>query len=203
MIFGKTKIELKIGIFVFLGLVVLAVFILSIGNFRTWTSGKTVNFTFHFVNGLKLGAPVRYAGVDVGEVKSIHLIAPESEGLIQVKIGCWVKKELKIPADSTVLVNTLGLLGEKYLEIIPGKDFVNLVLGGQELAGIDPISMQEVTELANKVVRNVDDVIMKIKNNEGSIGKLFCDDSLYNELEDLIRDIRKHPWKLFWKTKEK
>jgi len=203
MIFGKTKVELKVGLFVFLGLSILAVFILSIGSFKTWTSGKTVNFVFHFVNGLKLGAPVRYAGVDVGEVKSISLVTPEGEGKIRVKLACRVKKDIQVPLDSVIWVNTLGLLGEKYVEIIPGKNFASVLAENDELCGMDPISMQEVTDMANRLVHNVDDVILKIKNGEGTVGKLLNDDSIYNEIEALVKDLRKHPWKLFWKTKEK
>jgi hypothetical protein len=40
-------------------------------------------------------------------------------------------------------------------------------------------------------------------NKEGTIGKLLYDDTIYKELEALAVDLRKHPWKLFWKTKEK
>jgi len=136
MIFGKTKIELKVGVFVFLGLVILSVFILSIGSFKTWTSGKTYNFVFHFVNGLKLGAPVRYAGVDIGEVKTIMILPPAGQGKVDVKIGCWMRKDVKIPMDSTIWVNTLGLLGEKYVEVIPGQDFTKLLAENQSLDGV-------------------------------------------------------------------
>jgi phospholipid/cholesterol/gamma-HCH transport system substrate-binding protein len=203
MIFGKTKVEMRVGIFVFLGLSILAVFVLSIGSFKSWTSARTVNFVFHFVNGLKLGAPVRYAGVDVGEVRAISLIAPEGEGQIRVKLACRVKKDVQIPVDSVIWVNTLGLLGEKYIEIIPGKNFARVLSETEELNGMDPISMQEVTDMANKLVHNVDDVVKKIKNGEGTVGKLLNDDTIYNDIEALVKDLRKHPWKLFWKTKEK
>ena len=55
MIFGKTKMELKVGVFVFFGLVLVTIFILSIGGFKTWTSGYTVQFGFSFINGLATG----------------------------------------------------------------------------------------------------------------------------------------------------
>jgi phospholipid/cholesterol/gamma-HCH transport system substrate-binding protein len=203
MIFGKTKLELKVGVFVFIGLVLLAVLILSIGGFKTWTSGYNINFIFHFVNGVKVGAPVRYAGVDVGEVKILSFIPAGQEGKVRVKVNCWLKKDTLIPIDSTIWVNTLGLLGEKYIEIIPGKDFNNVLSADQELTGKDPLSMQEVTDLASKIVKDADEVILKIKNKEGTIGKLIGDDTIYNELDALVKDIRKHPWKLFWKGKEK
>ena len=63
MIFGKTKLELKVGFFVFIGLLILIIFILSIGGFKTWSSGYHINLSFNFVNGVKVGAPVRFAGV--------------------------------------------------------------------------------------------------------------------------------------------
>ena len=51
MIFGKSKLELKVGIFVFIALAALVIFVLSIGGVKTWTLGYRVNFIFNFVNG--------------------------------------------------------------------------------------------------------------------------------------------------------
>jgi hypothetical protein len=63
--------------------------------------------------------------------------------------------------------------------------------------------MHEVAELAKGLVDNIDEGITKIKNKEGTVGKLLYDDVLYQELEALMKDLRRHPWKLFFKTKEK
>ena len=203
MIFGKTRMELTVGIFIFLGLAVLLLFVFLIGDFKTWTAGYPVNFTFKFINGVKIGAPVRFAGVDVGEVKNINVeFLPELQHT-QVTIIGWVKKEIKIPMDSTVWVNTLGLLGEKYIEVMPGNDYTRLVSPGGSIAGNDPIAMHEVAQLAKDMATNIDESITKIKNKEGTVGKLLYDDTLYLELEALMKDIRKHPWKLFFKPKEK
>lgn len=203
MIFGKSKMELKVGIFVFFGIVILTAFVLLIGNFKTWSSGYRVNFTFNFVNGVKLGAPVRFAGVDVGEVKDIKCFFSSQENKAKVNLNCWIKKGISVPQDSAIWVNTLGLLGEKYVEIMPGKDYANCLLPNQDLAGTDPIPMQEVTELAKRIATNLDEGIAKIKNKEGTLGKLLYDDSIYNNLDAFIEDIRRNPWKLFFKTKEK
>ena len=203
MIFGKTKSELQVGIFVFIGLVVLALFILLIGDLKTWTSRYCLNFTFNFANGVKIGAPVRYAGVDVGEVSDIKFIFIPQDQKTKVQIIGWVKKDIAIPADSKVWVNTLGLLGEKYIEIMPGNDYAHCLKQGQTLVGTDPIPMQEVGQMAKNIVDDLDATILKIKNGEGTVGKLISDDEIYNELEALVTDIRKHPWKLFYKTKEK
>lgn len=203
MIFGKARLELKVGIFVFLGLMILVTFVLLIGDFKTWALGYKINFIFNFVNGVKVGAPVRFAGVDVGEVKDIKFIFAPGEQKTKVKIVGWVKKDAKIPSDSTVWVNTLGLLGEKYVEIMPGRDYSRFLTEGQTLIGSDPIAMHEVAQLAKTIAQDIDESIVKIKNKEGTIGKLLYEDTIYKELEALVTDLRKHPWKLLWKTKEK
>jgi phospholipid/cholesterol/gamma-HCH transport system substrate-binding protein len=203
MIFGKSKLELKVGIFVFCGLVILVLFVLMIGNFRTWSLGYRVNIIFNFINGVKVGAPVRFAGLDVGEVKAINIVFLDSQPQAKVKVVCWVKNVVKIPADSTVWVNTLGLLGEKYIEIMPGTDYGQIITEGQPLIGHDPIAMHEVAELAKDMAHNIDESIVKIKNGEGTIGKLLYNDAIYKELEGLVRELRLNPWKIFWKTKER
>jgi len=201
MLFGKTKLELKVGIFVFFGLVILMIFVLSIGGFKTWSSGYRVKFIFNFINGVKIGAPVRFAGLDVGQVKQIRLIPIDGERT-RLEIIAWVKKEVKIPIDSTVWVNTLGLLGEKYVEIMPGINSRELLSPEEALVGKDPVAMHEVGELAKRIADDLDAVIVKIKRGEGTLGKLVTDDTIYTEVEALVLDLKKHPWKLFWKGKE-
>ena len=203
MIFGQSKLELKVGVFVFMGFVILTAFILSMKDFKSMTAGYEVNFIFNFANGVKIGAPVRFAGVDVGEIKEINFVTTADGPKPKVRIVGSVKKEIKVPVDSTVWVNTLGLLGEKYIEIMPGKDYSNVLLAKQTLVGVDPIPMQEVSVLARDIGKHLDESLVRIINKEGTVGKLLYDDKIYNELDAMITDLRKHPWKLFWKGKEK
>ena len=203
MIFGKTSLELKVGIFVFIGLIILAVFILSIGGMRTWASGYQVNFTFNFGNGIRVGAPVRFAGIDSGEVKGINFIFMPAEQKTQIQMVCWIKRKVMIPRESTIWVNTLGLLGEKYIEIMPGKDYQHCLGKNESMVGVDPLAMHELVRLANGIAENFDKTMSQVNTKEGTIGKLLYDDSIYNELEALIMDIRQHPWKLFFKPKDK
>jgi phospholipid/cholesterol/gamma-HCH transport system substrate-binding protein len=204
MIFGQSKLELKVGIFVFLGIVLFTVFILSMKDFKNMTAGYELNFMFNFANGVKIGAPVRFAGVDVGEIKEIKFTktTPDSPKP-RVLITGSVKNNIQVPVDSTVWVNTLGLLGEKYIEIMPGKDFNNLLTPKQTLVGVDPIPMQEISVLASNIAKSLDEGLSRIVNKEGTIGKLLYDDKIYTELDAMVTDLRKHPWKLFWKGKEK
>ncbi|MDD5692005.1 MAG: MlaD family protein [Candidatus Omnitrophica bacterium] len=203
MIFGKTKLELKVGIFVFVGLVILAIFILSIGGFKTWSSGYRINVNFNFVNGVKVGAPVRFSGVDVGEVKKVELSFLPQENRSNVRLVIWLRNNITIPVDSSVWVNTLGLLGEKYVEIMPGTNYSDCLKANQSLTGKDPLPMHQIFNRAESILHNLDNGIARIVNKEGSLGKLIYDDDVYNQLDAFVADIRKNPWKLFHKVKEK
>jgi phospholipid/cholesterol/gamma-HCH transport system substrate-binding protein len=224
MIFGKSKMELKLGIFVFIGLVILMIFVLLIGDLKNLVSAYKVNFVFNFINGVRIGAPIRLAGVDVGEIRDIKFQFNRGQGNTKIVLVGLVKNGMCIPKDSQIWVNTLGLMGEKYIEIMPGKNYDDCLKENESMVGNDPLAMQEFGELAKSLAkkldssmleikdlavslkaltRNLDDGISKIKNKEGTVGKLIYDDALYNEINALVTDIKKHPWKLFWKGKEK
>lgn len=208
--FDRSKSELQLGIFVLIGLIILAVLIFSIGDFKTWNAGYNVVFDFGFINGVKLGAPVRFAGMDVGEVKSMKVVVQPVTKTARVHMFCWLKNEIEIPTDSTVWINTLGLLGEKYIEIMPGKNYDSLFRPNDLIIGKDPIAMHEVAEIAKDLASEINTVVTRLKNKEGTVGRLLYDDALYKELELIIKnleeltlDLKSHPWKLFFKPKEK
>lgn len=207
----KSKsLELKVGIFVFIGLVILTWFVLWIGDFKIIKHGYHVRVSFGFANGVKVGAPLRLAGVDVGEVKEIKL-THDGSGKNTVYLTTWLDSDIQIPRDSRAWVNTLGLLGEKYLEIIPGKDYKNVMKENDCLLGEDPISVQEVTDLAKDVVLQAKDTLSSLQsvlNNmdgvlegKGTLGKFLTDEKLYTDLEEMFADLKKHPWKLLYRPK--
>ncbi|MFH1691227.1 MAG: MlaD family protein [Candidatus Omnitrophota bacterium] len=212
----KSKtLELKVGIFVFCGLIVLAWFVLWIGDFKIIKQGYNMNAVFGFANGIKVGAPVRLAGVEKGEVKEIILLHNHN-GQSKVIVKAWLAGDSLVPRDSRIWVNTLGLLGEKYLEIIPGQDYSHLVQEGDTLAGEDPTSVQEVTELLkdaatqaehvmNSMQKTLDSMTLildDVHDGRGTVGKLFSEDKLYTDLEEMFADLKAHPWKLLYRPKE-
>ncbi len=195
----KTKsLELKVGIFAFAGLLILSWFIFRIGDVKLTAHGYHVRVLFGFANGIKIGAPVRIAGVDKGEVKEIRL-THNTDGKPEVFIRVWVDGDTLIPVDSRAWVNTLGLLGEKYLEIIPGKDYNKVLVNDSLLVGEDPTSVQEVTDLAKDIALQVketldtlDSVLNDIHEGRGTVGKLFTDDRLYTDIEEMFADLKLH-----------
>lgn len=218
------KLEFKVGIFVFIGLVIFAIFVLMIGDFRLINPGYTFKVSFGFANGVNKSAPVRLAGVEVGEVRKIEIGYDENTKKPLVIVNVWVSKSAKIPIDSRVWVNMLGLLGEKYIEIIPGEDYGRVLSEGSLIIGEDPIAIQELTDLSRgiaeqvgKTVKDVSVTLSKLnttldsinlilanaQQGDGTVGKLFFDDSLYNNIEEMFGDLKEHPWKLLYRPKDK
>jgi ABC-type transporter Mla subunit MlaD len=94
-------------------------------------------------------------------------------------------------------------LGEKYVEIIPGGNYADALKEGQSLKGTDPIPTYELFRRVDKIMNNLDTGITRIIDKQGTLGKLLYDDTVYNELEAFVTDVRKNPWKLLVRTKEK
>ncbi len=140
----ESGIEIKVGFFVFTAMVCLAVFIFSISDFSIFKGGKTGKVSFSFINGLKKNAPVRVAGVDLGHVRLIEVVYDVTQKKANVVVTYWLSGDMSLPVDSRFFVNQLGILGEKYLEIIPGK-LEQFVLADDVIQGDDPIAMDEMS----------------------------------------------------------
>ena len=108
----EKNLEFKVGVFVLIALLGLSFFIFSITDSPVFEKGKSFKVVFGFANGLKKSAPVRIAGVDQGIVKEISLFFDTTDNKTKAEIELWVKKEVQIPRDSTIMINQLGLMGE-------------------------------------------------------------------------------------------
>ncbi|MBU1912502.1 MAG: MCE family protein [Candidatus Omnitrophica bacterium] len=234
--FTKMNFELKVGIFIFIGIVILSVIIFSIGNFYSVKQGYNINVVFSFANGIGVGAPVRYSGVQVGEVQDIKVYFDEKENKPLVKLNIWVSQNTWINENAKASINTLGLLGEKYLEIFPGTRDTRLLQKGDTLKGHDPVSTEELTRSTKELIEKIStltdsankiagdealrtslkntfsnmealsgdlrDFLSYAKQGKGTIGRLMSDDTLYKHIDDMILDIKEHPWKLLFKPPE-
>ena len=180
--FTRMNFELKVGIFIFIGIVILSVIIFSIGNFYSVKRGYNLDVVFSFANGIGIGAPVRYSGVQVGEVQDINIYFDEKEKKPLVKLTVWVSQNTWINENAKASINTLGLLGEKYLEISPGTREVRLLQKGDVLRGSDPVSTEELA-------RSTKELIERITTLTESINKIAGDDNLRVSLRNTVSNM--------------
>lgn len=178
----ESNMEFKVGLFVLTALLGLTFFIFSVTDSSVFEQGRSLKVVFGFANGLKKSAPVRIAGVNEGLVKDLSLFFDPGDGRMKVNVELRVKKGIRIPRDSVVTINQLGLMGEKYVEIIPGTNTVKFFEEGDILTGEDPIAQEAISQRVMEVAGKLEDSI-------GGLGKIVNDqknlDSLHATLEHL------------------
>ena len=199
----KSSFELKVGVFVFIGLIVFTYIVFSIGDFYVFKPGYRIKVKFGFVDGVQVSAPIRYAGVEVGKLENIRFYYNQQKNKTEVELKGWVTKDANIEKDAEAYINTLGVVGEKYLEILPGTKDAGFLEDGGELTGVDPVPMEKITHRAYEITESLQTVARDVKEGKGTIGRLMTDDSVYKNLEEFTADIKAHPWKLLIKGKEK
>ncbi|MFH0840163.1 MAG: MlaD family protein [Candidatus Omnitrophota bacterium] len=197
----EMSFEVKVGIFILVGFVILLIMIFSISDIYFIKPGYHIKVTFNFANGIAMSAPVRLAGIEVGEISGIKVYYDTAEHKTKVEISAWIRKNVLIEADAQAVINTLGILGEKYLEIFPGEDRHNFLKDGSTLVGKDPVSMEDMTGQFKELAESATVIMKRLEEGEGTIGKFLTDDSIYNNLDEFTADIKENPWKLFNKPK--
>ncbi|MDP8258772.1 MAG: MlaD family protein [Candidatus Aadella gelida] len=226
------KLEVKVGLFIGVGIFLMFLLVFSISDLYLLKGGYNIITEFDFVNGITENAPVRLAGVNVGEIKKTDIFYDEEKQRTRVGLTVWINDGVQVETDAVARINTLGLLGEQYLEITPGKEKTFLE-DGSVIVGRNPVNvgeqmegMNDLIDSFNSVMKNVEDgegtlgkllsddtlynelssIFKKINSGEGTVGKLLSDDKIYNDLETFVSDIKAHPWKLLSKprrTKDK
>jgi len=124
---GKKSIETLVGLFVLLGILGTVFLALKAANLGSFGGGDTYSLTARFDNigGLKVRAPIRSAGVNVGRVTGISLDAKTFQGVVTLDVD----RRFQFPKDSSAKILTAGLLGDQYIGIEPGGDDKNLAPG--------------------------------------------------------------------------
>ena len=191
--------ELKVGIFIMIGVAILFLIVFSVGEINFAKTGYRIKVIFSFANGIGGTAPVRLAGVGIGQVQCIRILRDEKTNVTKAELTVWINDDTKIENDAIVTINTLGLLGEKYLEIFPGTPGKPVLKSNDTIIGKDPVPMEKFTEDLANLTDSVKVIVDKIKNGEGTIGKLLMDQAVYDNLEAFTAEIKKHPWRLLVK----
>ncbi|MDA8139488.1 MAG: outer membrane lipid asymmetry maintenance protein MlaD [Desulfobacteraceae bacterium] len=113
----RGKIETAVGIFILAGLLCVAYLAIRLGRMEWFNSGYyNINASFTSVSGLKNGASVEMAGVEVGQVEKISLDEENHMAIVELRI----KDGLQVSDDTIASVKTAGLIGDKFIKLTPG-----------------------------------------------------------------------------------
>jgi phospholipid/cholesterol/gamma-HCH transport system substrate-binding protein len=181
------KTEIKVGIFVIIALALLAYLLLKTEK-MPWRKeqGYTIKAQFDNIAGLVSGAEVRVSGFKVGSVQAINLKPPKVEVIMLIMQG------VKIHSDARAAVSTIGLLGEKYIEINPGSQFQPVVGPNGYITGLKPTSIDQMVGVLNSIgeeIQNTVEVIRGIVGSEESQSKFYGFLDTFDRLSTHLKDL--------------
>lgn len=259
----RSRLEILVGLFVILALVILSFMVFFISGVYVFKQGYHIHVLFGLVSNLERGAAVRLAGIPVGNVSALEIQFDPETGKPMVKTKLFLKKGIEIREDAPIRIEGIYGLMTPYVEIRAGNNSEARILKeGDTVTGVDPVPIDDLVQKGQQIVVNLQETIVRINNfskdpeiarslrqtllnldsltttmnailknkqgdvtktleelegatrhlrsilekmdkGEGTAGKLLSDEALYKELEEFVKDIRQHPWKLLKKGKEK
>ena len=196
--------EIKSGFFVLVTIVMLLVLTFVVGGYFKKGANEW-KIQFGYLNGLSDNAPVYYAGREVGKVDSIRILRGDPRPvLVTVKVS----PDAYVRTDSVAYIDTLGMMGEKFIEISVGSKDAPAQETGKVIKGVDPIAMHvmirkmnnladevaEMTKSLNPLLETTNSLVGGNKEEIAkSIGNLH---EVTANLRDLTAELKLHPWRL-------
>lgn len=184
--------KLRIGLFTFLGLLVLILAIFFIGNQKSLFSATfRLSGKFNNVNGLQVGNNVRFAGINVGVVDDINIVNDTTVN-VTLTIDDDVKKFVK--KDARMSIGSDGLMGDKLVVLMPGAPNTTAVVNdGDQIASVNPVDVDKIIAKFTKMADNagtlidgLSQIVTKVNNGKGSIGRLLNNDKMAREMESTV-----------------
>lgn len=174
----KLNPEARVGIFVLIGIILLVYMSLRVGGMQFGREeGYELFIKFDSAAGLDKDASVRVAGVEIGRIKDIALQNNKA------KVTLRIKPDVKIGKDFTAVLKTKGLLGERYIELVPGSPNAPSLEHGGELTRITTY-----TDI-DKLIGVLGDAAADIKKATESIGNVLGGSEGQASLKNIITNI--------------
>lgn len=180
--------QVRAGVFIFVALLFAAGGITLMGQkTKMFVPKGKLRVVMTDVAGLKEGAPVWLAGVDVGVVTDIRFSDPRRSNEVEISLEVANRALKKIGPDSRITIKTRGLMGEKYVDITPSQQYFEkpvTVLRGTTVPKLD-----DVVQKAGATFDRLNTIVENVTKGEGTLGKLSTDPALYNNIVKLINEL--------------
>jgi phospholipid/cholesterol/gamma-HCH transport system substrate-binding protein len=173
-----------------LAILAMGIFLIS-GQVGFFSRRYTLKAYTSEAGGLREGAQVRLAGVAVGNLKRIQISPyPERARAVELVMAVARTYQNEIRADSIASIETVGLLGESYVNLTRGSPGQEVIPDGGVLKTSEEAGIKRVVQNANDVIENLrvlsakfNDIAGQIQSGKGSLGKVVYDPTLYNRLD--------------------
>ncbi|HEV8674303.1 MAG TPA: MlaD family protein [Methylomirabilota bacterium] len=183
---SRTLLQLRVGAFILAALVVLVGLIYFLGRQAgLFERQYRLLAGFSQIGGLIEGATVRLAGVPVGRVTAIRL-PPSGAAKVQVEVTIVRRVQGRVRQDSVARIETLGLLGDKIVEVTLGSPEAPVLPDGAELRTEEPLDTNRLIKQGTELVRNLVEISGELK---GALANV-TESTAGQDLAETVRTIR-------------
>ncbi len=190
--------SLRVGLVLVIAIAAAIWASLTGGGTSVFDSKSEFTCYFRNVNGLLRGSPIWMSGVEVGNVKSVKFVSIDT--LHTVLVSCKIRSDAwhMMTEGTGVQLGTIGFLGDKYIEIVPGMVGAPVLAEGTVVPTIDVGSAdkmfskgEEAMEQVSSLAGNLDEFMARINRSEGTLGKIANEDDLHDQMIDLMARLSK------------
>jgi phospholipid/cholesterol/gamma-HCH transport system substrate-binding protein len=158
----KRSIEIRVGIFVLVCLAVSAWLVWKFGKYEPLTrKGYEIEVVFSNVGGIVKDASVLYGGIKVGSVRDISL---DQTGQLKIHVKLDIFQTVKIRNDAKFVINQSGLLGDRYIDVMPQGATADFLKPGDVVEGSTSVDLSEA-------IHSVVDVLHQAAGTIGRVDK--------------------------------
>ncbi|MDD5457411.1 MAG: MlaD family protein [Candidatus Margulisbacteria bacterium] len=172
------KKETKVGFFVFVAMVILVTGIIWKSNLMLQANGYMIIGSFKTVSGLLTGAEVRYRGYSIGNVNKI------TPGPKEIRVYMFIQKNINIPEGSRLRIDFDGLIGEKYVNVLPNPNSMNFIHYGAILPGY---AASGIVDFVDAGTEN----LMETKKILEVLSKIITSEDSQSSIQGLIINLNK------------
>ncbi len=192
--------QLRVGLTVIFAIVTLAILIfLMTGTTGLFTKKIIIRTYVDNAGGIRVGAPVRLEGVDIGNVTGIRVVQDPKRQLapVEVLMKISMKYAESMGPGCEAALTTAGVLGEVFVDLDCRQSKGGSLQNNAELPTRDTPQLEDVVRASQGTLQNLDvlvkrldSIVSYIQSGQGSIGKVIYDPSLFNRANDMLNQLQ-------------
>ncbi len=181
---NQKSLEFRVGLTIFLAILILAIGLMWFQGFKIRRSTYLLNAVFPMVGGIDRGDEVSVNGVEKGEVKRVTLRAHDV--LVTMKLSA----DVRVPDDSWVILQTIGVMGERIVVILLG-DANTFVAPGDTLRGIYDPGISEALASLGHLMEDLTTLTVDIKRIAGVLSEGKKLETTIDNLASITADLKR------------
>ncbi len=184
----RKRLEWKVGLFVFISLVLLAALLVEFSKgMSLFRSSYTIVLESSNVSGLAVSAPVMMSGVQVGRVSRISLTPSGKTAIVDLSIY----SQYRIHQDAQFLFRTAGLLGDEYVAVIPITNKEPVFHTGSPAAHAEaPVGFEQIARTAGNLAQTIDVTVKRLNVLIDDVQRLLLNRETLTNLSQVVTNVR-------------